>query len=110
MLQASEAGIPCHLTDLTSRRHCFDGVSFKHVSSILKEMEDPDDTILCTASLGSRLPGVIDILGSFIPVIGRELGEPQSAVSRKSNIKADFDELLVCLENEIWGLDLDNLE
>lgn len=110
MLQASEAGIPCHLTDLPSQRHRFDGLSFKSVSSILREMNDPDDILLCSPSLGSRLPTIVDMLGSFVPLFGRVLGEPQSSLSGKSNIKSDFEKLLECLENERWGFDLDSLD
>jgi hypothetical protein len=110
MLQAYEAGIPCHGTGFTSQRHRFEGVSYRYASSILKEMDDPDDILLCTPSLGSQLPKVIDVLGSLLPLVGRVFGEPQSSVGGKTNFKRDFNELIERLENEVWGLDLDSID
>ncbi|KAL4891249.1 hypothetical protein BDV59DRAFT_71370 [Aspergillus ambiguus] len=111
VLEASRVGIPCPLTAVSPKQG-FDGVSFQDVSSKLKDMDDPDNITLGTPSIGSYLPRVIDILGTFVPVFGRVLAQTPVALgdmAHRSHIKQDFHNLLRDLENELWGLDLTDL-
>ena len=113
---ASIAGLPCPLTGPTALRYDFYGVSFKHVSTILKGMYDPDQTIDYSSLLKSRMPKTMlpkafdAVLEVLVVVFSSSAAERRSPSVERSNIKGIFYELLACLESEEWGLYLDNLE
>jgi len=84
----------------------FLGVSLASVKEFILSMQELNNWKICTVPIADRIPPPLAMLSAFIPVLGVGLHNEGLHMHLQTDFKAKLAQLINSIEEEDWGLDL----